>query len=226
MRVNKRARARLIGVTVIIVVAVAAIIMGAGSGDGAYARSVSEALEDPALIGERVKVSGTVVDGSWDQGVKPMLFDIRDQEEAAGPVIAVIYDGSPPDTFGDGATAIVTGILLEGGTIEASSMITQCPSKYESATGALGVSDVLASGQSIVNVEIDLTGVVASDIQPAGGTSRFAIGDSPEGDKIGIAFDKALPAGISKGVAVVLKGEMGDDGLFYATSVALSDTEQ
>jgi len=226
VRVNKRARVRLIGVTAIILVAVGAIILGAGSGDGSYARSVSEALDDPELVGERVRVTGTVIDGSWDQGVKPMLFDIRDEGASSGPVINVVYSGSPPDTFGDGATAIVTGILSGDGSLDATDMITKCPTKYAAADGAMTVEDVLSSGANVIGTEITITGLVASDIQPAGGDSRFAIASTSAGEKIGIAFDGSLPSDIDEGDAVVITGEMRDDGFFHAIEVALSDSEK
>ena len=51
-----------------------------------------------------------------------------------------------PATFGDGVVAIVTGKLDDDGTITATDMITKCPSKYESATGATPVADLIAGG--------------------------------------------------------------------------------
>ncbi|MDA3937390.1 MAG: cytochrome c maturation protein CcmE [Actinomycetota bacterium] len=223
---NKRARVRLIGVTAIILVAVGAIILGAGSGDGSYARSVSEALDDVTLVGERVRVSGIVIDGSWDMGVKPMRFEIRDEEDANGPVINVVYNGNAPDTFGDGVIAIVTGVLSADGTIDATDMFTQCPSKYGSATGAMSVTDVFESGPGLIGNQVTVTGIVVSDIQPAGGSSRFAIAATEDGDKLGIAFDGGLPAGIAEGSAVVIDGEMRDDDFFHAVEVSLSDSEK
>ena len=76
---NKRARIHLIGVTAIILVAIAAIIFGAGGSQGAYYKTVKDVASDKALVGERVRVGGAVVAGSWDKRSNPMQFAIREE---------------------------------------------------------------------------------------------------------------------------------------------------
>jgi cytochrome c-type biogenesis protein CcmE len=140
--VNKRARNRLIGVTAIIIIAVAAIIYGtqmSGAG-GSFARTPSQLAAETKLIGQRVSVTGPVVGGSWDKQTNPMKFTIQDEKAKPGSAtIKVVYNGGVPTTFSDGTVAIVTGTLREGGLVEAQTLLTKCPSKYESATDALTV---------------------------------------------------------------------------------------
>lgn len=221
---NKRARTRLIGVTAIILITVAAIFMAGGSGNAAYYKTVEEIATDPELVGERVKVGGAVVNGSWDKKSNPMTFVIRDEKDKAGsgPTVKVVYIGSVPSTFGDGVVAIVTGELGSDGTINADEMITKCPSKYESAEGAMPVADV-TDGQKAKNIK--LTGIVANDsIVAPGGDKRFVVAEKADGSgkSLAIAWDGALPEGMVGGSAVVLTGELVGDGTFVATDVALS----
>lgn len=226
---NKRARNRLIGVTAIIVIIGIAVILGAGSRDGAYSRTVSDVVGDSTLVGERVRVSGAVVQGSWNRESNPMEFEIRDETATTddGPSIKVVYNGGVPSTFGDGVVAIITGELGADGTINTDDMITKCPSKYESAKGALSVASLLADGAA-VGKPVPVTGYVVGTIQPPGGASRFAIADSADGsgDALPVFYEGALPAGMVEGSQVVLGGALGEDGTYAATSVAMSDTEK
>ena len=93
---NKRAKTRLIGVTAIILLAVVALLAsGMFGGNTAYYRTVPEIASDKELVGERIKVGGVVVAGSWDQKQNPMSFVIRDEGDAmeTGPELQVVYSG-------------------------------------------------------------------------------------------------------------------------------------
>ena len=228
---NKRARNRLIGVTAIILLAVAAIFFSGAFDEGtSYYKSVEEVATDKALVGERVKVGGAVVAGSWDKKTNPMTFTIRDEADTAGAgkTVKVVYDGAVPSTFGDGVTAIVTGELAADGHIQAGEMITKCPSKYESATGAMPISDLLESGESMVGKTVKATGYIkAGTIAPPGGESRFTVmHEDGTGAEIKVAYEGALPAGMADGSKVVLTGAVEADGIFVATNVALEEGTQ
>lgn len=221
---NKRARTRLIGVTAIILISIAAIFLASGNKSAAYYKTVQEAAEDKALVGERVKVGGAVVNGSWDKKSNPMTFTIRDEkdESQTGPLVKVVYQGSVPSTFGDGVVAIVTGELDQDGTIAADEMITKCPSKYESAEGAMPIADV-TQGQALEKVK--LAGVVkAGTIVPPGGTERFVLAEKADGSgkTVSVSYEGALPAGMADGSQVIVSGELKADGTFIATEVSLS----
>lgn len=228
---NKRARTRLIGVTAIILLAVVAMVAsGAFGGNTAYSRTVKEVTEDKSLVGERVKVSGTVVSGSWDQNQNPMKFTIRDEADAqeSGPTINVVFNGAVPSTFGDGVTAIVTGELDENGTVTSSDMITKCPSKYESAKGSMSVTDLLGKADTMTGKTTKISGFVKKGtIVAPGGDSRFVVASETDGgDELPVAWEGALPAGMVDGSKVVLTGALEADGKFVATEVALDKAEQ
>ncbi len=224
---NKRAKMRLIGVTAIIVISVTAIFLSVGASDGAYTREVGELLENPEFQGERVKVSGMVVPGSWDGNASPMRFEIRDRDQKSGPALRIVYNGNVPSTFGDEVTAILTGAINADGVFESDSMMTECPSKYESADGALTVIDLKDKADDIVGLPVRLTGfVVDGSIQPPGGEVRFTVADRSGQPTVDIFYTGALPDGMTDGSQVVLGGMIDAEGVFEASSVSMSDTEQ
>jgi len=222
--VNKRARVRLIGVTAIVLIGVGAILLGAGSKDGAYYRQVSEIVEDDSLQGERIQVGGEVVAGSWNQQSNPMRFEIREEGVEDGETLVVVYSGGVPSTFGDGVVAILKGTVNEKGELESDDMITKCPSKYESAAGALTVDSLLQKGDSMVDNYTKVTGVVVADsIVPPGGETRFLVVAENGSEELGVAFEGALPAGMDSGSVVVIGGKLAEDGIFVADSLSLSE---
>ncbi len=221
---NKRAQTRLIGVTAIILIVVAAIFFGLSGQDAAYYKTVTEVSKDSSLAGERVKVGGAVVAGSWDKKSNPMTFDIRDEKDTAGkgPVVRVVYSGSVPSTFGDGVTAIVTGELSDDGTIQAGEMITKCPSKYESASGAMPVADLVGKGESMAGTTIKTAGLVkAGTVVAPGGDARFVLTDEAGTVQVKVVWEGALPSGMTDNSKVIVTGAMEDGGVFVATNVAL-----
>jgi cytochrome c-type biogenesis protein CcmE len=223
--VNKRARTRLIGVTAIILIAVAAIFLAGGNKTAAYYKSVDEAATDAALVGERVKVGGAVVAGSWDRKSNPMTFAIRGEEDTdgEGPTVKVVYNGSVPSTFGDGVVAIVTGELADDKSITADEMITKCPSKYESVEGAMPLADLVGKGESMVGKTVKTAAFVkAGTIAAPGGGSRFiAAAQADGGEELPVAYEGALPEGMADGSEVIITGSLEADGTFVASDVAL-----
>jgi cytochrome c-type biogenesis protein CcmE len=221
--VNKRARNRLIVVTAFILFAVGGIIWGtqASGGGGAYYKTVAEASKDKTLVDKRVQVGGPVVTGSWDKKTNPMTFTISDKQDPKA-TIKVVYNGTVPTTFGDGTEAIVTGKLGADGTIAANTLITKCPSKYESGAGALTVAKLL-SDKTLVGKPDAVSGFVAGPAKAAGSGERFLLTDK-QGDTtttLRIAYDGALPDGFKDGVRVVVRGSLGADSVYTATSVAI-----
>lgn len=227
MHVNKRARNRLIGVTAIIVIIVLAVVVSTGSEDGALYRTVDEVSGNADLIGERISVSGAVVTGSWNRESSPMEFDIRDEGSEDGPVVSVRYNGGVPSTFGDGVVAIVKGVMNEDGVLESDDMITKCPSKYETAKGALTVDSVTGGGANMVGTTVKMQGfVVAGSIEAAGGEQRFVVATEDGSAQIAIAWNGALPEGMDAGSQVVITGALEADGFFAATDVAIAEDTQ
>ncbi len=228
---NKRARVRLIGVTAAILIAVGAMVYYTGGKQGAYEGDLAAVAQDQSLVGEQVKVGGTVVAGSWDKKSNPMRFTIRGENDKteSGPTLKVVYTGTVPATFGDGVVAIVTGKLADDGTVNATDMITKCPSKYESATGATPVADLLAGGTSMEGKPVRTTGYVKpGSMAAAGGTGpRFVVAQNADGSGISVSvvYSGALPDGIKDGSQVVMGGAL-EQGDFVATSVALEESQK
>lgn len=223
---NKRARNRLIVVTAVILVAAAAIMAFAAGTGGAYQRTVADVAGKSELAGERIKVSGEVVAGSWDRKADPMRFEIRDEKaDSDAPTIKVEYSGGVPSTFGDGVVAVVTGDLSDDATlIMSNDMITKCPSKYESASTAFTIDQLL---EAKTGVPIKVTGtIVAGSIADATKDIRFKIADKNGTNELPVAFLGGFPKGMNDGMSVVLTGELGEDGVYTATAVALADSEK
>lgn len=224
---NKRARNRLIGVTAIIIIAIGAIVFGMGG--GAYQKSVAEVVEDKTLVEKRVKVSGEVVEGSWNKSTSPMRFEIREkpaegkQPDPDAPTLKVVYDGQAPNTFGDKVTAIVTGVLKADGTLEATEMMTQCPSKYESAASASKAETVesLLGNSKVVGKPSRVKAFIAEgSIAEPGADIRFTL-RSASGKELPVKYDGGMPDGVKDGAEVVLGGTLGTDGVYDATSIAI-----
>lgn len=227
MQVNKRARNRLIGVTAIIVIIALAVVVSTGSDDGALNRTVEQVVDNPEIVGERISVSGAVVAGSWNRESSPMVFDIRDEGSADGPVVTVRYSGGVPSTFGDGVVAIIKGTIGDDGVLESADMITKCPSKYETAKGALTVDSITGGGANLVGTTVKMQGFVVKDsIQAIGGDQRFVVATEDGSAEIGIAWNGALPEGMDTGSQVVITGALEEDGLFAATDVAIAEETQ
>lgn len=222
---------RLIGVTGIIVIAILAVVVISGNTTGAYSSTVADVTKDPELVGERVKVSGSVVPASWDKQSNPMKFVIKDEKDSAGtgPTVKVVYTGGVPSTFGDGVVAIVTGELAADGTINATEMITKCPSKYESAEGAMPIADLVTSGASMYGKTVKATGFVKpGSLGAANDDPRFIVAEKADGtgESVPVSFTGVLPSGMQEGSQLVLTGALESDGVFVATDVAMEQSQK
>ena len=223
---NKSAKQRLVGVTILIFVAVGALILFSDfSGGTATKTSVAQALTDDELVGSQVEVSGEVVAGSWISGADPFVFEIEDGDDPDSGRLRIVWSEVVPGSFGDGTTATVTGVLEDDRTIHAKYLVTKCPSKYESATGAMTVNDTLAradelSGSSTLKV----TGfVVDGSIGAPGATPRFRISDSLDnGDNaLDVVWGGGLSDEFAEGVKVIITGSLEEGNVFQCTEVAL-----
>ncbi|MBT5285028.1 MAG: hypothetical protein HOL29_03570 [Euryarchaeota archaeon] len=93
-------------------------------------RTVDELMLDPeSHIGNEVAVRGEVLDGSIDNGT--MMFTL----EGESYTLEIRYsDAAVSNGLGDNRTVYAEGVLLfEDGTyiLDASTIKTSCPSKYE-----------------------------------------------------------------------------------------------
>lgn len=226
---NKRAKQRLIGVTILIFVAVGALILFSDfSGGTATKTSVAQALTQDDLVGTQVEVSGEVVAGSWVSGATPFVFEIEDGTNPDSGRLRIVWNEVVPGSFGDGTTATVTGVLEADGTINAKYLVTKCPSKYESATGALTVNDAIGRASELSGVTLKVTGfVVEGSIGGPGTTPRFKIADDANGSNaLDVAWGGGLSDEFTDGVKVVVTGSLEEGNVFQCTEVALDQAAQ
>jgi cytochrome c-type biogenesis protein CcmE len=128
---EKRSKNRLIVVTVIILGLLAALLFLATRGENnlAYFKTVTELKEDTSLIGKSVRVGGEVVKGSIKKSGTKATFKISDKKST----ITIEYVGNAqlPATLTDDVQVIAEGIYTKNDLVEADSIVTKCPSKYE-----------------------------------------------------------------------------------------------
>ncbi len=90
---------------------------------------------DPSFHESGVKVSGRVVEGSWERGVAGTgthAFTVSDLDRP-DVVVTVRYDDVLPDTFNDRAEVVVEGIYGSDEVFRAHTVLTKCGSRYEAA---------------------------------------------------------------------------------------------
>jgi cytochrome c-type biogenesis protein CcmE len=82
------------------------------------------------LVGKRMRMAGRVGEGTLahDRTSRTYLFSLTEGDDS----IAVTYQGTIPDTFREGADAVVEGLLIEPAKFDADLVFAKCPSKYES----------------------------------------------------------------------------------------------
>lgn len=218
---NAKMKKRMIAVSGVIVIVLILVLAFVGGSTAATTMSIAEAAENPQA-GQKVQVSGNVVQDSFSTSNDVLTFKIYDPEGDPATQLEVRYDGAASSTFGNDVTAICTGKINDAGVLECSELVTKCPSKYENADSALTVEQLLGYGESVYANVVKVAGSVgAGSLKAAGQGDRFILVDAETGDSMPVVFEGALSDGIADGSAVVLTGSLGADGKFAATDVAL-----
>lgn len=115
----------------LVIALVVVLIIQATVSTGAYYLTVSELnAKGTAIIGERVRVSGAVVEGSedWNAQEITLRFAIHDEN---GEQLPIVFYGPRPDNFQRAAEAIIEGELMADGSFQADTLLLKCPSRYE-----------------------------------------------------------------------------------------------
>jgi len=220
--VNSKLKRRLFVVTGIIVVVIVVVVAVLSTSTGHQNISVAQATSGD-FLNKRVEVSGQVVDNSYYADGSDLHFAIYDDSDPADQ-LKVIYDGTLTATFSNEVTAICTGTINADGTLMATTLVTKCPSKYENATDALNVTQLLGYGQEVVGTTVKVTGtVLAGSLNPAGTGDRLILKDLTSDDQVAVSYDGALPDGITDGTAIVVTGTMAADGRFQATDISIKE---
>ena len=119
-----------------LVVALTAAVLLAGAliytsfSDATQAESPSQVLT--AGPGQAVTMTGKVVNGSVRHEGATLLFRVADRAGARS--VPVTYRGIVPDPFRDGREIVIQGQMRDGVFVgQRDSLVTKCPSKYQSA---------------------------------------------------------------------------------------------
>ncbi len=127
------------GIGAILLVSSIGYLMYAGvEQSSAYYFTIEEFLpRRDAMVGQGVRIAGRVAPGSLTKNTSAkgteMTFrvgEFTDDDAAATDTVAVEYTGVVPDMFAEGRDVIIEGTYA-GGIIQAKSVMTSCPSKYE-----------------------------------------------------------------------------------------------
>ncbi|HZD60080.1 MAG TPA: cytochrome c maturation protein CcmE [Anaerolineae bacterium] len=128
---DSRSKKRLLVVTAVLLVIIGGMIYtSAGGSSVAYYETIGEAAGDPSNIGKSISVGGEVVEKSVVQNGNTATFKIFDQKHKSDQ-LTVVYTRQLPNPFGGGIYTVVTGKLVSKDRIEATKLVTKCPSKYE-----------------------------------------------------------------------------------------------
>ena len=218
---NAKMKKRMIAVSGVIIIVLILVLAFVGGNTAATTMSIAEAAENPQA-GQKVQVSGNVVQDSFSTSNDVLTFKIYDPEGDPATQLEVRYDGAASSTFGNDVTAICTGKINDAGVLECSELVTKCPSKYENADSALTVEQLLGYGESVYGNVVKVAGSVgAGSLKAASQGDRFILVDAETGEAMPVVFEGALSDEVSDGSAVVLTGSLGADGKFAATDVAL-----
>ncbi len=119
----------LIG-ALVVVIAIGVLGWNAFGGSATYYLTTSElAARGEAAYGENLRVAGNVAPGSVqaNENSRGVSFTVSD----ADGTVAVVYEGTVPDTFQEGTDVVVQGMLTSDGVFRAETILVSCPTKYE-----------------------------------------------------------------------------------------------
>ena len=129
-------RTRFIIVAVVVVLALTFMIWAAFGENTRYFLTVSEFNSKTEIHdGQMVRVSGKLVDGSFERGNKSTIshFQLTDKEgqSVGSELLLAQYEGVLPDLFFNPHSEIILeGSYSSGGVFQTSEILVKCPSKY------------------------------------------------------------------------------------------------
>ncbi|MEG1907402.1 MAG: cytochrome c maturation protein CcmE [Gordonibacter sp.] len=218
---NTKTKRRMVVVTGIIVIVLVVILAMVGGSSSAKSVTIAD-VSGGQYVDQKIQVSGNVVENSFKTEDNVLIFDILDPNGDPSQTVRVSYEGGVAATFGNDVTAICTGKMGSDGVLRASELVTKCPSKYENATDALGVAQLIGYGESVIDKPVKISGTVKNGtLAAAGQGDRFMIVDADGSTELAVVFSDALSDEVADGSSLVLTGSLNEDGKFHATDVAL-----
>lgn len=218
---NTKTKRRMFVVTGIIVIVLVVILAVVGGSSSAKSVTIAD-VASGQYVDQKIQVSGNVVENSFKTEGNVLTFDILDPNGDPSQTVRVSYEGGVAATFGNDVTAICTGKIGSDGVLRASELVTKCPSKYENATNALGVAQLIGYGDSVMDKPVKIAGTVkAGTLAAAGQGDRFVILDADGATELAVVYSDALSEEVKDSSSLVLTGSLNADGKFHATDVAL-----
>ncbi|MEA5020183.1 MAG: cytochrome c maturation protein CcmE [Gordonibacter sp.] len=218
---NTKTKRRMVVVTGIIVIVLVVILAVVGGSTSAKSVTIAD-VATGQYVDQKIQVSGNVVENSFKTEGNVLTFDILDPNGDPSQIVRVSYEGGVAATFGNDVTAICTGKMGSDGVLRASELVTKCPSKYENATNALGVAQLIGYGDSVMDKPVKIAGTVkAGTLAAAGQGDRFVILDADGATELAVVYSDALSEEVKDASSLVLTGSLNADGKFHATDVAL-----
>ncbi|MCB0323707.1 MAG: cytochrome c maturation protein CcmE [Bdellovibrionales bacterium] len=130
----------------VVVAVLATLIYSASSSTAKAVVTVDELLQSGA-IPNAVRLGARVSEGGIEYRTQPnreVRFAVHDIPKGTG-VVSVVYEGAMPDTLKIGRDVILEG-KYDGEHFVASSLMTQCPSKYEPPVPGAGTAGAGTAG--------------------------------------------------------------------------------
>lgn len=128
---TKQKKFAILGLAIVISIA-ALTVYAMGSGINPYLTVKQMQARGKAVYGERIRISGLVVDGSIKSDPGRMFTQFVVRDKTGGAKAPVVYKGVVPDNFGNSVEVVLDG-SYNGSGFAADNMLTKCPSKYKSA---------------------------------------------------------------------------------------------
>ena len=130
-------RTRFLILGAVIILALGYMIYAAFPGNALYFLTVSEfSQKTDVQDGRLVRVSGKLVDGSFDRPEKSILthFQLTDKDtDSTGAILQASYTGVLPDLFFNPHSEIILeGSIGADHVFQADNILVKCPSKYRS----------------------------------------------------------------------------------------------
>ena len=119
-----------IGATVVIAVTTYMAYVGASSSWQYYLTTDESVAEAEKFVGQRVRVSGRIVDGSLETSAD--RTQARFAMTGTRETLDVVCSGRLPDNLAEGMDVVVEGRIEASGLLRGDKVLTRCASKYES----------------------------------------------------------------------------------------------
>ncbi len=117
---------------IVVVASVLTVLIYSAVTESAKAVVTVDELVAEAAERSRIRLGARVSDEDIEYQSTPrrvVKFTVRDIK-GEGKLVPVVYEGAMPDTLKNGRDVILEGDYVDG-TFVATSLMTQCPSKYE-----------------------------------------------------------------------------------------------